>query len=68
MADDFTRPLGDAGENRLETALNYITTASCGTPAAATALITAAGPRGDGEVLKSVWRQNRIMTMPRTGR
>ena len=68
MADDFTRPLGDSGENRLETALNYITTGSCGTPAAATALITAAGPRGDGEVLKSVWRQNRIMTMPRTGR
>jgi len=68
MADDFTRPLGDAGENRLETALNYITTGSCGTPAAATALITAPGPRGDGEVLKSVWRQNRIMTMPRTGR
>ncbi len=65
MADDFTRPLGDAGENRLETALNYIMTGTCGTPAAARALTTAAGPRGDGAVLKSAWRQNRIMTIPK---
>ena len=68
MADDFTHPLGDPGENRLETALNYSMTGSCGTPAAATALTTAAGPRGDGDVPKSAWRQNRILTMPRTGR
>ncbi len=32
MADDFTRPLGDAGENRLETALNYIMTGTAASP------------------------------------
>jgi carboxyl-terminal processing protease len=65
MADDFTHALGDPGENRLETALNYSMTGSCGTPAATTALTTAVGPRGDGYVVKPVWLQNRILTIPK---
>ena len=63
IADDFTHALGDPGENRLEVALNYAATGSCGTPTA-NALTRASGLRGDGEVLKSVWRQNRILGLP----
>jgi len=65
VADDFTRSLGDPGENQLETALNYIATGSCGTPAAGRALTSGSGPLRGGQVLKSVWRQNRILGLPR---
>jgi C-terminal processing protease CtpA/Prc len=68
VPDDFTKPLGDPGENRFETALNYSVTGACGTPAAARALTATAGPRGDGAVVKSIWRQNRILGMPPTAR
>jgi carboxyl-terminal processing protease len=68
VADDFTHALSDSAEDRLATALNYSVTGTCGPTAAARALTARAGPRGDGAVLKSPWRQNRILTMPQTSR
>jgi carboxyl-terminal processing protease len=65
VSDDFTHALGNAAESRLATALNYSVSGTCGSFAGANALTSAAGPRGDGPVLKSIWRQNRIMTIPK---
>jgi carboxyl-terminal processing protease len=62
VADDFTHALGDPAEARLAAALTYRETGVC-PPAPAVARrgdidLSAA----DGEVPKSIWRQNRIMT------
>jgi carboxyl-terminal processing protease len=61
VPDDFTHPLGDITENRLESALGYMVTGQC------VALATLA-PQGvkplsatEAVVPKSVWRTNRIL-------
>jgi carboxyl-terminal processing protease len=63
VADDFAHALGDAAEARLAAALGYRTDQSC--PPATAALArggTALGaPASDGLLLKSPWRQNRIV-------
>jgi hypothetical protein len=63
VADDFTHVLGDPAEARLAAALSYRTTGSC--PPPSTALRERAGvdlSAADGDVPKSIWRQNRIMS------
>ncbi|MBB3059643.1 S41 family peptidase [Microbulbifer rhizosphaerae] len=69
VGDDFSRPLGDTGEGRLATALNYIEEGSCGSFSASSFSTEAAfGTRlsaSDGRIAKSAWRQNRIMLMSR---
>jgi carboxyl-terminal processing protease len=59
VSDDFGHALGDAAEARLATALSYRASGSC-TGAAMTRALVSGGLRGDGEILKSIWRQNRI--------
>lgn len=60
VADDFTRQLGDPAEARLAAALAYRSAGAC---ASVTARRTgdplAAAP--DGDLLKPLWRQNRIV-------
>jgi carboxyl-terminal processing protease len=63
VADDFTHALGDPAEGRLAAALAYRTTGSCPPPP------TALRERGvvdlsaaDGDVPKSIWQQNRILS------
>jgi len=63
VADDFSHQLGDPAEARLAMALHYRTAGTCA-GAAATALSMEKGLRGDGEILKPAWRQNRIYWMP----
>ncbi|MFC6632859.1 S41 family peptidase [Microbulbifer taiwanensis] len=69
VGDDFSRPLGDVGEARLATALNYIETDSCGAFSANSFAGEAQyGVRlsaGEGRIAKSPWRQNRILLMGR---
>jgi carboxyl-terminal processing protease len=63
VADDFTHVLGDPAEARLAAALAYRTTGQC--PLPSTALREQTGidlSAADGDVPKSVWRQNRILT------
>jgi carboxyl-terminal processing protease len=63
VADDFTHALGDPAEGRLAAALAYRTTGQC--PPASNGLRERTGidlSAADGEVPKSVWRQNRILT------
>lgn len=57
VADDFAHPLGDPTEARLAAALAYRTTQACPTA------LEREAP-ADGMVLKSVWRQNRILGHP----
>ena len=59
VADDFGHALGDAAEARLATALSYRASGSC-TRAAMTRALVSGGLSGDGEILKPIWRQNRI--------
>ncbi len=60
VADDFGHALGDPAEAELAAALTYQGTGSCPAPPVASAL-EAGGLRGDGVVIKSAWRQNRIL-------
>ena len=59
VSDDFGHALGDAAEARLATALSYRASGSC-TGAAMTRALVSGGLRGDGEILKPIWRQNRM--------
>ena len=66
VADDFTHPLGDIGENRLESALAYRDLGSC--VALATLTTQSVGSRShapvEGFVPKSIWQTNRILRRP----
>ena len=61
VADDFDHALGDRNEARLSAALGYLANQGC--PAAsASELAQAAGARAGGELMvKSPWRENRIL-------
>jgi len=61
VADDFAHAVGDEQEGRLAAALNYRMSAVCPPPTIVPALVLGGGLSGDGPVLKSVWRQNRIL-------
>jgi len=64
VGDDFTHALGDPAEGRLAAALSYRATGACpAQPAARSTEIDLSS--ADGEVPKSLWRQNRIMTRSR---
>jgi C-terminal processing protease CtpA/Prc len=58
VADDFAHALGDLAEGRLAAALAYRDSPTC--PAQPTRALRAALPQ-EGVVLKSPWRQNRIL-------
>jgi carboxyl-terminal processing protease len=60
VADDFGHALGDAAEARLAAALAYRASPTCPAPSASSAL-SYSQLRGEGEVIKSIWRQNRIV-------
>jgi carboxyl-terminal processing protease len=63
VADDFAHALGDPAEARLATALGLRSTGTCtSATASARALSKEAVLAGEGELVKSPWRQNRIMT------
>jgi carboxyl-terminal processing protease len=59
VSDDFGHALGDAAEVRLATALSYRASGSC-TGVAMTRALVSGGLSGDGEILKPIWRKNRI--------
>ena len=59
VSDDFGHALGDATEARLATALSYRASGTC-SGAAMTRALVSGGLRGDGEIVKPIWRQNRI--------
>ena len=64
VADDFTHPLGDPLERRLEAALHYLETGAC-PPAQARAPGDAGTSRlaaADGHMPKPPWRENRIVS------
>jgi hypothetical protein len=63
VADDFTQPLGDPTENRLEAALGYRTTGQCVALATLAPQSATARPLSSVEAVvpKSIWRTNRIM-------
>jgi len=58
VADDFGHELGDSAEGRLAAALAYRNSPTC--PAQSTRALRAALPE-EGVVVKSPWRQNRIL-------
>ena len=60
VSDDFGHLLGDPAEARLAVALSWRDTQTC-PAAAAIGALTAGGLRGEGEVFKPEWRQNRIV-------
>jgi C-terminal processing protease CtpA/Prc len=66
VADDFSKSLGDENERRLAAALNFRLIATCPNPSLIPALVfgtdSTSGLWGEGRVLKSAWRQNRILT------
>jgi len=62
VADDFTHPLGDPAEARLAAALLYRSTGACPPPPSGLRERNVDLSAADGEVPKSAWRQNRIMT------
>ena len=70
VADDFTHALGDSAEGRLASALAYQATGVC--PVAPSGLAVPptlvpgayVPPIADGEVIKSLWQQNRILRQP----
>ena len=67
VADDFGHELGSPTEARFAAALSYRATGSCpgATAAAGTAvqaLTAQVALAGEGELVKSPWRQNRIVT------
>ncbi|ABS27176.1 S41 family peptidase [Anaeromyxobacter sp. Fw109-5] len=60
VPDDYGHELGDPAEARLSAALAYRATGRC--PAGGTSALTAeTALAGEGEVVKSPWRQNRIV-------
>jgi hypothetical protein len=63
VADDFTHGLGDPAEARLAAALAYRANQTC-PPSLALGTRGAVDPLSavEGELVKSAWRQNRIMT------
>ncbi|HSD19843.1 MAG TPA: S41 family peptidase [Anaeromyxobacter sp.] len=66
VADDFGHDLGDPAEARLAAALAYRATGRCPATVTATgtavqALTAEAALAGEGEIIKSPWRQNRIV-------
>jgi len=66
VTDDFSRALGDPNEKRLAGALSYRASAACPATNLIPSLVfgresSESGLAGDGPVLKSVWRQNRIL-------
>ncbi len=66
VADDFSKSLGDENEKRLAAALNYRLTTTCPNPTSIPALVFAeesgSSLPSEGRVIKSFWRQNRILT------
>jgi C-terminal processing protease CtpA/Prc len=68
VADDYTKPLGDVGENRLEVALAYQAGMGCITPVSASsdAISKPGMPLNatDGEIFKSPFDSNLIMRRP----
>ncbi len=60
VPDDFTRALGDTAEARLAAALSYRATGACPAPTAI-AKLTSNLSAVDGQMVKSPWRENRIM-------
>lgn len=64
VADDFGHELGDPAEARLAAALAYRATGRCpsASTAATAALTVETALAGEGVVVKSPWRQNRILT------
>ena len=64
VADDFGHALGDPAEARLAAALVYRASGTCPPAAAAAApsLRVQAPAAVEGELIKSPWRQNRILT------
>ena len=58
VGDDFSHELGDSAEGRLAAALAYRSSPTC--PAQSTRALRAALPE-EGVVVKSPWRQNRIV-------
>jgi carboxyl-terminal processing protease len=63
VADDFAHALGDPAEARLAAALAYRATGGCGAAtASARALSAEAVLAGEATLVKSPWRENRIMT------
>jgi carboxyl-terminal processing protease len=60
VQDDYGHALGDPAEARLSAALAYRATGRC--PAAGTSALTAeTALAGEGELVRSPWRQNRIV-------
>ncbi len=66
VSDDFTKLLGDPTEQRFAAALDYLTTQSCPPPSATSRIGSESSELDlsavDGEVLKPIWRTNRIIT------
>ncbi len=62
VADDFGHALGDPAEARLAAALVYRASGTCPPAAAAPSLRVQAPAAVEGELIKSPWRQNRILT------
>jgi carboxyl-terminal processing protease len=59
--DDFGHALGDPAEGQLAAALAYRSTGACPAPPAATGVSQALGLSERAKVIKSPWRQNRIL-------
>ena len=60
VADDFGHALGDAAEARLAAALAYRASPTCPAPSSSNAAVLG-GLFGEGQVVKSIWQQNRIL-------
>jgi hypothetical protein len=65
VADDFSHALGDPAEARLAAALSYSVSGSCGSTVVARALVSSSEGGPDDLALKSRWRENRILGLPR---
>jgi len=63
VADDYTHALGDRNEARLSAAIGYLTNLSCPASSAAAAApdVAWAAAASEGDALKSIWQQNRIL-------
>lgn len=70
VADDFTHALGDSAEGLLASALGYGATGVCPVaPSGFSPMPLSAGasaPPVSGQVIKSLWQQNRIQRLPRS--
>jgi carboxyl-terminal processing protease len=68
VADDFAHALGDPAEARLAAALGYRTSSSCPAPSGLapppsvkSSVHLAPIPQGEGLMMKSPWRENRML-------